>query len=49
VRGPGEVAEPLGAAPLSLAEYEAGRPPPEAACRIGDARVLAMRAGERSP
>ncbi len=27
---------------LSLAHYESGRPSPEAACRIGDPRVLAM-------
>ncbi len=33
--------ETLSPAQLSLAQYEAGRPPPEAACRIGDARVLA--------
>lgn len=28
---------------LQLAEYEAGRPPPEAACRVGDARFLNLR------
>lgn len=29
---------------LALAEYEAGRPPEDAACRIGDARFLNLRA-----
>jgi hydrogenase maturation protease len=28
---------------LQLAEYEAGRPPPEEACRVGDARFLNLR------
>ena len=37
--------EPLNAAPLALAAYESGRPAAEAACRIGDARFLNLRAG----
>jgi len=35
--------DPVTAAALSLAAYEAGRPASEDACRIGDARVLATR------
>lgn len=31
---------------LSMGLYEAGRPSPEAACRIGDARVLAQRGAD---
>ena len=37
-------AEPLNAAALSLSAYESGRPAAEAACRIGDARFLNLRA-----
>ncbi len=31
---------PLAGAELDMARYEAGRPPPSAACRVGDERVL---------
>ena len=34
----------LNAAPLAIDAYEAGRPPPEEACRVGDARFLGIRA-----
>lgn len=34
----------LNAAPLAMDAYEAGRPSPEEACRIGDARFLERRA-----
>jgi len=44
-RSPSEIVEPLNAASLALASYEAGRPSADDACRIGDARVLA-RAGK---
>lgn len=37
-------AERLNDRSLRLAEYEAGRPPEEVACRIGDARFLNLRA-----
>ncbi len=37
-------AEPLNAAALAIADYEAGRPAAEAACRVGDARFLNLRA-----
>jgi hydrogenase maturation protease len=40
-------AERLNAAALALEAYEAGRPDEADACRIGDARVLALRTGER--
>jgi hydrogenase maturation protease len=40
-RAPDEAAPPLNASALALAAYEEGRPAPEAACRIGDPRVLA--------
>jgi len=40
-REPGSVVEPLNDGALALDRYEAGRPPPEEACRVGDARVLA--------
>ncbi len=33
----------LNAAPLAIDTYEAGRPSPEEACRIGDARFLEIR------
>ncbi len=36
-------AEPLLGPGLGIVEYESGRPSEEAACRIGDARVLAQR------
>ena len=36
-------AERLNDRALQRAAYEAGRPPPEAACRIGDARFLNLR------
>jgi hydrogenase maturation protease len=36
--------EPLAAPSLALTAYEDGRPSPEVACRIGDPRVLTMRA-----
>jgi hydrogenase maturation protease len=36
-------AERLNDRALHLAAYEAGRPPPEAACRVGDARFLNLR------
>lgn len=39
-RAPGEVPEPLGPGALDIGAYEAGRPPEDAACRIGDARFL---------
>jgi hydrogenase maturation protease len=38
-----EDAEPLNAEALAMAAYESGRPPAEAACRIGDARFLNLR------
>lgn len=41
-------AEPLNAAALGLAAYEAGRPDDRAACRIGDARFLSLRAGQEA-
>ena len=34
----------LNAAPLAIGAYEAGRPSPEEACRVGDARFLDIRA-----
>jgi hydrogenase maturation protease len=34
----------LNAAPLAIDAYEAGRPSPEEACRVGDARFLELRA-----
>jgi hydrogenase maturation protease len=39
----GSAPERLNAEALSLAAYEAGRPPETAACRIGDARFLNIR------
>lgn len=33
----------LNAAPLAIDAYEAGRPSPEEACRVGDARFLGIR------
>jgi len=36
-----EPVEPLNASALALDAYERGRPSPEDACRVGDARVLA--------
>lgn len=41
-RAPDAVFAPLNAASLALDAYESGRPSREAACRIGDPRVLAM-------
>lgn len=41
----GAAAEPLFDACLALDRYETLRPSAEDACRVGDARVLAMRAG----
>jgi hypothetical protein len=34
----------LNAAPLAIDAYETGRPSPESACRVGDARFLGIRA-----
>ncbi len=46
-RAPGVEFEPLNARSLSLAAYESDRPSADAACRIGDPRVLArMRTEE---
>lgn len=39
-REPGEAAVPLNATALALDAYERDRPAPDAACRIGDARLL---------
>jgi hydrogenase maturation protease len=39
-RSPGSVAEPLNARSLALDVYEAERPSADAACRIGDPRLL---------
>lgn len=39
-RAQGEIAEPLGPGALDIDAYEAGRPPEDAACRVGDARFL---------
>jgi hydrogenase maturation protease len=39
-RAPGDAVEPLNAQSLALDVYESGRPTPEAACRIGDPRLL---------
>lgn len=36
-------AERLNATPLALGEYESGRPPVDAACRVGDPRFLNIR------
>jgi hydrogenase maturation protease len=41
-RPPGATIEPLNAVSLALDNYESGRPSPDDACRIGDARVLAQ-------
>ncbi|HSO07070.1 MAG TPA: HyaD/HybD family hydrogenase maturation endopeptidase [Pelomicrobium sp.] len=38
-----ETAEPLGPDALQIHAYEAGRPPADAACRVGDARFLNQR------
>lgn len=38
-----DAAERLNCAAIDIAQYEAGRPSPEAACRYGDARVLRTR------
>jgi hydrogenase maturation protease len=46
-RAAGAPFEPLNATALALAEYEAGRPSAEDACRIGDARFLALAAAAR--
>ncbi len=46
-REPDAVVEPLNAAPLSLATYESDRPTEAAACRTGDARLLASTQGSR--
>ena len=43
-RAAGEAAEALSAPSLALTAYEDGRPSAEVACRIGDPRVLTMRA-----
>lgn len=43
-RAPGSQAEPLNARALALDAYEAGRPTAEAACRVGDPRVLEVAA-----
>jgi hydrogenase maturation protease len=40
-------ATPLFDPSLALTPYESGRPGEDEACRIGDARVLAMRARAR--
>ncbi len=40
-----EFADGLHDASLALLPYEAGRPSAEAACRVGDARVLAQGEG----
>jgi hydrogenase maturation protease len=40
LREPGAPVAPLNSAALGLDAYESGRPSSEAACRIGDARVL---------
>jgi hydrogenase maturation protease len=44
----GAAVEPLCDPCLALGAYEAGRPSAEEACRVGDARLLAMRAGRRA-
>jgi len=43
-RAPGERVDPLHDGALALDAYESGRPSEEEACRIGDPRVLALRA-----
>jgi hydrogenase maturation protease len=50
-RAPGSPFEPLNARSLALDAYEAGRPTAEAACRVGDPRVLeaAARRGSGKP
>ncbi|MGV6817384.1 MAG: HyaD/HybD family hydrogenase maturation endopeptidase [Thiotrichales bacterium] len=40
-RAPLPEEEALSPSELALEQYEAGRPPPEVACRVGDERVLA--------
>ena len=45
-RAPGEHFEPLNAQALALDAYETGRPSPQDACRVGDARVLQAHAGK---
>ncbi|MCM2328625.1 MAG: HyaD/HybD family hydrogenase maturation endopeptidase [Lysobacter sp.] len=42
-RGPGDAA-PLFDASLAIEKYEDGRPSEDAACRVGDERLLALRA-----
>jgi hydrogenase maturation protease len=44
----GAAAAPLNATSLALERYESGRPSAEAACRIGDARVLASPPAARN-
>lgn len=44
----GAAAEPLSDASLRLDAYETGRPSEADACRVGDARVLAMRAANEA-
>jgi len=41
----GEAVEPLNSRSIGLAPYESGRPDEDEACRVGDPRLLAMRAG----
>jgi hydrogenase maturation protease len=43
----GAPAAPLSDPSLAMATYESGRPGEDAACRLGDPRVLAMRAATR--
>jgi len=39
-RAPGETVEALNSRSIALADYEAGRPSEQHACRVGDARLL---------
>lgn len=42
-------AQRVNASALAIDAYENGRPPPQAACRIGDARLLQLRALHAAP
>lgn len=46
-REPGSDFEPLNDRSLAIEAYEAGRPSPEAACRVADPRVLALSSGRK--
>ncbi len=48
-RPQGNTGEPLNDAALALDAYEGGRPSADAACRIGDPRVLAAGRGDPEP